>query len=129
MHDFHYVFIKTNFDGELLFTVTDSLTYEIKSYNVYEEFFKWKSLFGFINYSKDSKFFDETNKKIIGKIKNVSGGKINDEFVGLKSKKYSLKNIDGRKTNAALGVNIATKFYEFKDTKTLCSTKKLSDIK
>ena len=45
MYDFHYNFIKNNFDAELLFTDTDSLTYEIKSENVYKEFFKWKDLF------------------------------------------------------------------------------------
>ena len=45
MYDFHYNFIKKNFDAELLFTDTDSLTYEIKSENVYEEFLKWKDLF------------------------------------------------------------------------------------
>ena len=38
MYDFHYNFIKKIFDAELLFTDTDSLTYEIKSENVYEEF-------------------------------------------------------------------------------------------
>ena len=31
MYDLHYNFIKKNFHGELLFTDTDSLTYEIKS--------------------------------------------------------------------------------------------------
>ena len=30
MHDFHYNLIKNNFDAELLFTDTDSLTYEIR---------------------------------------------------------------------------------------------------
>ena len=33
MYDFHYNFIKNNFDTELRFTDTDSLTYEIKSKN------------------------------------------------------------------------------------------------
>ena len=28
--------------------------------------FKHKHLFGFSNYPKDSKFFDEANKKVIG---------------------------------------------------------------
>ena len=36
MYDFHYSFIKKQFDAELLFTVTDSLTYEIKSKDVYK---------------------------------------------------------------------------------------------
>ena len=39
MYDFHYNSIKTNFNAELFFTDTDSLAYEIKSENVYEEFF------------------------------------------------------------------------------------------
>ena len=43
--------------------LTDCLTYEIKSEQVYEKFFKWKNLFDFNNYSKDSEFFYETNKK------------------------------------------------------------------
>ena len=88
MYDFHYNFIKKNFNAELLFTDTDSLTYEIKSENVYEEFFKWKNLF---NYSKDSKFYDDANKKAIGKMKDEYGGVIIDNFVGLKSKMYSIK--------------------------------------
>ena len=42
MYDFHYNFIKKNFDTELLFTDTDSLTYEIKSENDFEEFLSGK---------------------------------------------------------------------------------------
>ena len=57
MYDFHCNFIKKNFDAELLFTDTDSLAYEIKSEDVYEEFFKQKHLFDFSNYPKDSKVF------------------------------------------------------------------------
>ena len=85
MHDFHYGFIKKHIDAELLYTDTDSLTYEIKwNKNVYKVFFKYKHLFDFSNYPKDSKFFHETNKKVIGKMKDESEGKITDGFVGLK---------------------------------------------
>ena len=91
MYDFDYNFIKKNFNAELLFTDTDSLTYEIKSEDVYEEFFKWKDLFDFSNYSKDSKFYDESNKRVIGKIKDEFGGVIVNEFAGLKLKIYSIK--------------------------------------
>ena len=73
------------------FIDTDSLTYEIKSENVYKEFFKWKDLFDSSNYSKDSTFFEETNKKVIGKIKDEFGGVFVNEFVGLKSKRHSIK--------------------------------------
>ena len=38
MYDFHYNFTEKNFDAELLFTDTDSLTYEIKSEDVYGKF-------------------------------------------------------------------------------------------
>ena len=81
MYDFHYNFIKKNFNAELLFTDTDSLTYEIKSENVYEEFFKWKDLFDFSNYSKDSIFYDDTNKKVIGKMKKEYVEVIIIEFI------------------------------------------------
>ena len=41
MYDFHHNFIKKDFDAKLIFTDTDSLTYETKY--AYEEFFKNKS--------------------------------------------------------------------------------------
>ena len=44
-------------------------------------------------------------------MKDESEGKIIDE-----SKMYSMKNIDGKESNTAKGVNIATEFNEFKDT-------------
>ena len=74
-----------------MFTDTGSLIYEIKSENVYEKFFKCKDLSDFSNYSKDSKLFDKTNKKVIGKMKEEFGGIIVNEFVGLKSKMYSME--------------------------------------
>ena len=66
-----------------------------------------------VTIQKIQSFLDEANKKVIGKMKDESEGKINDEFVGLKSK-YSMKNIDGKKSNCAKGVNIVTEFNEFK---------------
>ena len=77
----------------MLFTDIDSLTYEVKSENVYEEFSKRKDLFHFSNYSKDSRFFNETNKKVIGKMKDEFDGVIVTEFVGLKSKMYSINKL------------------------------------
>ena len=66
MYDFHYNLIKKHFDTELLFTDTNSLTFEIRSKDVYEEFFKQKHLFDLSSYPKDSKFLDPVNEKVIG---------------------------------------------------------------
>ena len=49
-------------------------------------------------------------------MKDVSEGKIIDEFVGLKSKMQSIKNIDGEEFNTAKGMNTVTEFNEFKAT-------------
>ena len=91
MYDLHSNFIKRNFDSELLFTDKDSLTYELKSEDVYEKKFLYKYLFDLSNYPEYSKFFDQANKKVIDKMKDESKGKIIDEFVRLKSKMYSVE--------------------------------------
>ena len=44
----------------------------------------------------DSKFFHPTNKKVIGKKKDEK-----EEFVGLNSKMYSRKSINGKQSNTA----------------------------
>ena len=48
-------------------------------------------------------------------MKDELGGFIVIEFVGLKSKMYSIKKIDGKESNTAKGVSIATEFDKFKD--------------
>ena len=52
-------------------------------------------------------------KKLLAK--DEFGGVIVDEFVGLKSKMYSMKKIDGKECNAAKGVSIAIEFNKFKE--------------
>ena len=107
MYDFHYNFLKKNSDVELLFTNTHSLTYEIKSEIVYEKFFKWKDLFDFSNYSKDSNFLIKLMKNLLAKRKmNLV------ELLLLNS----MKKIHGNKEcNTVKGVSIATEFGKFKD--------------
>ena len=56
-----------------------------------KNFFKWKDLFDFSNYPKDSKFFNDNNKKLNGKMKDEFGGAFVAEFVELKSKMHSRK--------------------------------------
>ena len=66
----------------MVFTDTDSLTYEIKSDDIYEEFFKHKHLFDFSNFSKD--FYDNQNEMVVGKMKVVNKGIPINKFAGLK---------------------------------------------
>ena len=68
-------------DAELLLTDTDSLTYEIKLEDVYEEFFKHELLFDFSNFSKDSKFYDNQNEMVVGKMKVVTKEILINKFV------------------------------------------------
>ena len=113
MYDFHYNYFKEKY-ARLLFTDTDSLIYEIKGvHDIYEKIYLDKQLFDFSNYPKDSKFHDDTNAKVIGKIKNEMCGKIVSEFVGLKSKMYSLITIDNVEIIKAKGINIKLKHGEF----------------
>ena len=63
-----------------------------------------------VTIQKIQKFFDPTNKIVIGKMKEMFEGKAIAEFVGLKSKMHSMKTTDGKESNTAKGVNIATDF-------------------
>ena len=105
MYKFHYEYVKNKFDAKLLFTDTDSLVYEIKSEDVYEECFKDRELFDFSEYPVDLNFYDSTNKKVLGKMKNEFKVQITAEFICLKNKMYSLTSIDNKETSKAKGVN------------------------
>ena len=116
IYDFQCNFTKKNFDAELLYTDTNSLTYEIKTEDVYEEFFKRKHLLDFSNFSNDFKFYNNQNKMVAGKRKVVNKGIPITKFVRLKSKMHSMLSDNGKESNTAKGVNTATEFNEFKDT-------------
>ena len=62
----------------------------MKLEDIYEEFFKHKHLFDFRNFPNDSKFYDNQNKMVVGKMKVVNKGIPINRFFGLKSKIYSM---------------------------------------
>ena len=75
----------------LLFTDTDYFNYQIQTDNVYKDFYVNKHLFDFYGYEKESLFYNDENKKVVGKMKDKLSGKIIEEFVSLSAKMYSLK--------------------------------------
>ena len=83
--------IKNKYDNDssLLFIDNESLMYEIKTGNVYEDFSNDKEMFDFNNYLTKSKRHDNSNKLVIGKIKDETACATIEELVGLKSKMYS----------------------------------------
>ena len=66
MYEFFYKYIKSKFDAKLLVTDTDSLVYEIKTEDVYEDFYHDKNLFDFAVYPLDSKLVNPVNNKPLG---------------------------------------------------------------
>ena len=105
-YQFHYDYVLKTFNSaKLLFTDTDSLVYEIKDSNVYDQCFKGKHLFDFSGYPKNSVYYDNSNKKMLGKMKDELNGNKTVEFVGLKSKMYSLISSDGKEINKVKEVN------------------------
>ena len=90
MYRFHYDYIKRKYpDAKLLFTDTDSLYYHLATKDLEEELFKDKEQFDYSDYEKTGKYFDPTNRNVIGKFKCETNGNPIVEFVGLRPKMYS----------------------------------------
>ena len=61
-------------------------------------------MFDFSNYSTKSKYYNDSNKLVIGKIKDETGGVVTEEFVGLMPRMYSFL-VDNNKLKKAKGMN------------------------
>ena len=78
MQEFYYNYIENKFrsKSKLLFTETDSMMYEVKSKDVDENFIKGKKLFDFSNYSATSKYYDDSKKLVVEKMKDETGKQV-----------------------------------------------------
>ena len=132
MYDFHYNYIKDKYGdkAKLLFTDTDSLTYEIEAKDVYQDFWDDKHKFDNSDYPEHSPYYDKTNKKVIGKFKDEAAGISICEFVGLRSKMYSYMkdNQKGGKTAKGIKKNVIKNNIMHDDYKeTLFNNKQMYD--
>lgn len=111
MYEFHYGFMKTIYQNNinLLYTDTDSFIYNISCDNFYNEMKKHSDKFDTSDYKNDNQFeIIRLNKKIPGLMKDENNGEIMTEFVGLRSKMYSIKinNKDGIRKSKGVKKNV-----------------------
>ncbi|XP_063420723.1 uncharacterized protein LOC134705941 [Mytilus trossulus] len=92
MYDFHYNYIKDKYGSRatLLFTDTDSLCYNINTYDINQDMMEDNHLFDTSEYEPNHPLHSTLNKKVLGKMKDETHGIPIQEFVGLKLKMYSL---------------------------------------
>ena len=92
-------------NSRLIFSDTNSLTYEIKTENVYQNFSKDEEMFDLSKDSTKPKYYHDSNKLLVGKIKGETAGVAIKEFVGLKPKMSSISVDDSSKHKKAKGAN------------------------
>ena len=73
--------------------------------DVYKDFSSNKEMFHFSNYSTESKYCDDSNKLVIGKVKDETSGVVTEEFVGMKAKVYLFLIDDNSEHKIANGGN------------------------
>jgi len=107
MYDFHYKHMKVIYgpNAKLLFTDTDSLCYEVTTPDVYADMQMHIDLYDTSDYPESHPLHSTKNKKALGKMKDETLGIVVSEFVGLRSKMYSLRKFDGKEKRAAKGVS------------------------
>jgi len=92
MYRFHYdvMLAKYGLDCRLLFTDTDSLCYCISTDDLYDDMQTLSHHLDTSSYPKEHPLYSTQNAKILGKFKDECNAVAPLEFVGLRSKMYSL---------------------------------------
>ena len=109
MYQFHYDVIKKNWPDDvstLCFTDTDSFLYHFKVNDIHQDIVdkKLTSHFDFSKYPKTHDMYCTNNEGVLGKFKDECSGKPIEEFIGLRSKMYSIQLGCGKQKKAAAGV-------------------------
>ena len=77
MYELNYDYIKNEYRHN-----------SIKTEDIFEDFSKDKEIFDLRNYSTKSKYYDNSNKLVVGIMKDDTAGVAIEEFVRLKPKMY-----------------------------------------
>ena len=121
MYEFHYDCMKPKFkDSQLCYMDTDSLIYEIRTKNFYADIADdVPARFDTSGYISDRPLPIGLNKKVIRLMKDELGEAIMTEFVALRPKLYSYKNLDGAEDKKCKGIKkcVVKKTLMFEDYK------------
>ena len=126
MYEFHYDYMVPKYGLEklkLCYMDTDSLVYDIKTEDFYEDIANdVEARFDTSGYSKTDfrPLPIGLNKKVIGLMKDELGGKIMTEFVALRPKLYSYRELDGSEDKKCKRIKkcVVKKTLTFEDYKT-----------
>ena len=123
MYEFHYDYMVPKYGLEklkLCYMDTDSLVYDIKTEDFYEDIADdVPARFDTSGYCPNRPLPVGLNKKVIGFMKDELGGKIMTEFAALRPKLYSYKKLDCWKDKKCKGIKkcIVKKTLTFEDYK------------
>jgi hypothetical protein len=107
MYQFYYGHIKRMYAErvKLLFTDTDSFCLSIKTNDIYEDMRKNAEWYDLSDYPRDHPSYSPRNAKVLGKFKDEMMSVKLSEFVGLRSKMYSMLAEDGGQKVTAKGIS------------------------
>ena len=122
MHGFWYDYIKPKYqnNAKLCYMDTDSFITHIKTEDFYKDIADdIKNRYDTSNYEVDRPLPKETNKKVIGLMKDELGAKIITEFVALKPKTHSYLTDDDKNDKKAKGTKkcVIKRILKFNDYK------------
>ena len=127
MYDFFYNHLKKQYGEkcELLYTDTDSLLLKIETEDVYKDIKANENFYDTSDYPKEHPLHSTVNKKVLGKMKDECAGTPISEYVGLRSKMYSVMKADESKK----GIDkIKKDFPETEIKECTCEGKKVQAI-
>ena len=123
MYEFHYDYMVPKYGLEklkLCYMDTDSLVYDIKTEDFYEDIVDdVPARFDTSGYCPNRPLPVGLNRKVIGLMKDELGGKIMTDFVVLRPKLYSYKKLDGSEDKKCKGIKkcVLKKTLIFEDYK------------
>jgi len=92
MYEFHYdwMVLKYGQHVRLLYTDTDSFMYHIQTDDLYKDMADDIGIYDTSNFDRHNSLYSEFNAKVVGRFKSENGSVAPSEFVGLRSKFYSI---------------------------------------